>query len=140
MYVQKHEIKPTPHFNLSHKSRSNIKRTGAWFTKENFESQYFKDCKNECSVHLQQFFANNSYLRKKHGIKVDEQIQYFKEQGIKVHDSTVRKYKCGINKSCSLVYLSFFAEYWHISIPVMMGQDFEALDKLGKLDLDQLRG
>ena len=138
--MQKHEIEHPSYINQSHKSRSDIKRTGAWFTKANFESKYFQDCKNESSIHLQQFFANNSYLRKKYNIKVAAQIQYFKDQGIKVHDSTVRKYKCGIYMSCSLVYLSFFAEYWHISIPIMMGEDFEALDKLGKLDLDQLRG
>lgn len=135
--MQKHEI-------ITERATLKVLKSGSyirkWFPAENYDCDYFKKSNNICSNYLRQFFYNNSYLLKLTGATISEQLDYFREQGIRIHKSTIKKYRAGIVKSCSLVYLSFFSNYWDISIPIMMGEDFEALDKLGKLDLDQLRG
>lgn len=102
----------------------------SYYRDENYDSEYFKQGASLSSKYVRQLFNNNSFLLKKAGLKAKEQIAYLKQQGIKMRLDTMRKYKCGMIKTCSIAVLVIFAKYWDISLLVLMGNDFESIEKL----------
>jgi len=73
-----------------------------------------------------QVLKNNAYLLRQIGKTLAEQIRDMEPTGLRLSRNTIKKLRYGENVNCALSYLTYFAEYWQLSLAFMGYSDFAA--------------
>lgn len=88
------------------------------------DSELYIEALDSTCRYLKRFFANNEYLLQLHGIGLKAQLSDMLNKGLPLSFDTIRNLKRGTNKTCSLVYINYFAVYWGYSLTTLLSRDF----------------
>lgn len=92
--------------------------------KEVYESHFYKSAESRNQYMLKLFFRNNAYLLKQIKRTLAQQISDIEATGVRLNRKSINKLKYGERVNCSLIYLTFFTEYWKLSLGEMISVDF----------------
>lgn len=98
-----------------------------------WDTEAFRNAQQTALEGIQLVLLNNKYLCKVNGISLAKQFRNLSEQGVKISSAYYHRLVKGRRRTCSIVFLSLFSNYWGISLGVLMSRDMAKEDELRKL-------
>ncbi len=119
----------------SHKKKSEYRTD--YYNKFHLSKKYYKQCVDNSKQDIQRFFKNVDYLRKERKLFWNDIIRELNAEGIAIRRDFIQKLKAGDRVHIHFVYFQFFAIYFDVSVPYLMGSDLHAENSPNTIAEDQ---